>query len=96
MQPRPSPPSETNGETGKEQKNERGKSHPERRRSVGGEIRVVQGPNLMLDEREQGDIYSEHDESEGCREERENEREEGSRRVSEEREEESDKCHGGS
>lgn len=88
MQPRLSPPSETNSETCEEQKDERGKGHPERRRGISGEVRVVQGANLMLDKREQGDIYSERDEGEDGGEERDKGREEGNRSVSEEREEE--------
>jgi len=89
IQPTLPPPAETNGTAGKQQKDEGGKRHPECRRSVGGEVRVVQVSNFMLDEREQGDVYRERDEGDEGREERDKGREEGDRNVSGEREEES-------
>jgi len=41
IQPRLPPPSETNGTTSKEQEDERDEGQPERRRGVGGKVRVV-------------------------------------------------------
>lgn len=84
------PPSETNGATRKEQKNERGKGHPERRRGIGGKGRAFQSPNLVLDECEEGDIDSERDQGEGGGEEGCEGGEEGDRHVGGEREEKSD------
>lgn len=64
-----SPPSETNGGTSEEQKDERNKGHPKCRCGVGIKARVAQFPNFMLDEGEQGDIDSERDEGNGGGEE---------------------------
>jgi len=89
IKPRLPPPSETNGATRQEQKNERGKGHPERRRGIGDKLRVFQSPNLVLDEREEGDIDSKCDECDGSGEERCKGGEEGNRDVGGKREEES-------
>lgn len=40
-QPRLPPPPETNGATSEDQEDERNKSHPEGRRGVGGESRII-------------------------------------------------------
>ena len=50
----------------------------------------------MLDEREEGDIYSERDKGEGGSKKRGEGREEGDRNVGREREEEGNEGHGGS
>jgi len=81
------PPSETNGATGEEQKNERSKGHPKCRCGIGHKARVAQFPNFMFDEREQGNIDGERNKrDEGCEERRER-REQGNRDMGGEREE---------
>jgi len=83
IQPGLPPPSETDGATGKEQKDKRDERHPECRGCVGD----ISDP--MLDDREEGDVDRECDEGEDGSEEGRKGSEEGDSDVGGEREEES-------
>jgi len=87
IKPGLSPPSETNGAAGKEQKDERSKGGPKRRSGVGHKVRVVQFPHFMLDERKQSDVNGERDKGDEGGEERCNGGKQGNCDVSREREE---------
>lgn len=83
-------PSEADGATCEDQKDEGNKGHPKRRCGVGLKVGVGQFPNFVLDQREQSDVDSKRDESNEGGEERGKGCKEGNRDVGGEREEQSD------